>query len=133
MVVRLLAAIPSIADVGQEEMSALCTMRLWALTARSRCCSMRALAQRLGSPRAAAHFHLLMEEIGTAWPDPFCVSPPCSSRLTPDEACFTEMMRLSAWSDRPGFDRLLADLLPADERERLYLSASMVTGFTARC
>jgi hypothetical protein len=122
----MLATLPMLADFGRVDAFAVGSLRLWALTARSGCCSMRALSERLGSARAAAHFHLLMEEIGTVWPEPFCVSPPCSPRLSHDEACFAAMIGLAGLEDRPAFDRLLSDLIPAEERERLFLSASML-------
>jgi hypothetical protein len=38
------------------------------------------------------------------------------------------MLVLAAYGDRPAFDRLIADLLPGDERERLFLSFSVLSG-----
>jgi len=87
---------------------------------------MAPLAERLGGLRTAAHFHLLLEEIGAAWPDPFCVSPPCCPMLSHDEATFARMVSAAGQGDRPAFDEELKDLIPADARERLFLSTSMV-------
>ncbi len=86
-------------------------------------CPMQAVADRLGSVRAAARLHVLLEEVGAAWPDPFCIAPPCCPRLSHDEALALDMVRVAACGDRPAFDRLLEDMIPADMRERLYLSA----------
>ena len=45
-------------------------LRVWALIVRQRRCPLKVAAEHLGSLRAAAHFHLLLEEIGAAWPEP---------------------------------------------------------------
>jgi hypothetical protein len=37
------------------------------------------------------------------------------------------MMMLAHRGDRPGFDRLLSDLLPGDVRDRLYLSTGVLS------
>jgi len=97
-------------------------LRLWALASRLRWCPVGTVAQRLGSICAAAQLRLIIAQVGAAWPDPFCVAPPCSVRLSHDEATVAAMLSLAARDDRPGFDRLLADLLPFDVRERLFAS-----------
>ena len=67
----------------------------------------------------------MLEEVGAAWPEPFCVSPPCCPRLSHDEALILDMVRAAGRGDRPGFDRLLSDLLPADARDPLFTSAAL--------
>ena len=124
--VGMLAQVPRLDALAADQALAVAGLRLWAVMARMGGCPIKAAEERLGNARAAAHFHLLMEEIAAAWPEPFCVSPPCSPRLSHDEATLAEMVACAARGDRPGFDRLLGDLLPADERERLYLSAHML-------
>jgi hypothetical protein len=37
------------------------------------------------------------------------------------------MVALAGRADRPAFDRLLADLLPFDERERLFMSSTALS------
>lgn len=110
-----------------EQHRFISALRLWAVAARLRWCPIRTVTERLGSARAAAHFRLILEEVGAAWPDPFCVSPPCATHLSHDEATAVEMLHWAGRGDRPAFDRLLADLLPQDERERLFLSFSVFT------
>ena len=91
-------------------------------------CPMQAVADRLGSAAPAAHLHLMLEEVGAAWPEPFCVAPLCCPRLSHDEALIVDMVRARRRaSDRPGFDRLLAEMIPADMRDRLFLSASVLS------
>jgi hypothetical protein len=102
-------------------------LRLWVAERSRGRCATKAVGAALGSLRAAAHLHLLLEEVGAAWPEPFAVSPPCCRGLSHDEALLADMMRLGAAGDRPGFDRLLREMLPEDERERLFHSASVLS------
>lgn len=115
-----------VAGLDPEEARIAHGLRSWVAIRRSGRCPMEALAGRLGSLRAAAHFQLMLEEIAACWPDPFAVSPSCCACLSHDEATLAEMVRLGRAGDRPGFDRLLCEMLPGDARERLFLSAASV-------
>lgn len=121
-----LAAKREIGALPREEATVAHALRLWVVMRKGGRCAMTAVAGRLGTLRAAAHFHLLLEEIGAAWPEAFAVSPPCCRFLSHDEALLADMIRLGRAGDRPGFDRLLGEMLPQDERERLFLSASLL-------
>ena len=114
-------------SLGPEERRVAQALRLWVTVHRTGRCRMQAVGESLGSLRAAAHLHLLIEEIGAAWPEPFAVSPPCCRCLSHDEALLTDMIGLGGAGDRPGFDRLLGEMLPDDERERLFHSASVLS------
>ncbi|MDQ8756092.1 addiction module antidote protein [Sphingosinicella sp. LHD-64] len=127
MLIQALAETPDLRLVAAAEARTVMALRLWIVMGKLGHCPLRAITERLGCARAAAHLHLLMEEIGTAWPDPFCAASPCCPRLSHDEALALEMIRAGGRGDRPAFDRLLADMLPADVRERLYLSASVLS------
>lgn len=116
-----------IAALPPEEARIAHALRLWVVLRRDGRCAMKAVAGRLGSLSAAAHFHLMLEEIAVAWPEAFAVSPPCCRFLSHDEALLADMVRLGRAGDRPGFDRLLGEMLPGDERERLFLSASVLS------
>lgn len=126
MFAQLLARTPTVAELTADQARLVGGLRLWLVANRSRRCPIAAAGARLGSLRAGAHVHLLLEEIGAAWPDPFAVSPPCCPRLSHDEALLTIMFDFAGRGDRPGFDRLLSDLLPGDARERLYLSTTVL-------
>jgi hypothetical protein len=132
MTVRTLAYPMTMDALMPSSLQLVGALRFWALAIRLRWCPIRTVATRLGSLRAAAHLGLIVEEMGAAWPDPFCISPPCSPRLSHDEATAAAMLHRAARGDRPEFDRLLADLLPADARERLFHSffvlASLLDG-----
>lgn len=87
---------------------------------------MRDVAEQLGSLRAAAHLHLMLEEVASAWPEPFIVNPICCGRLSFDEALLTDLMRAARHQDRPEFDRLSEEMIPERQRESLFLSASVL-------
>jgi hypothetical protein len=127
MLAESLAATPDLRVMAATEARTVMALRLWIVMGKLGHCPLRAVTERLGCARAAAHLHLLLEEVGAAWPDPFCAAPPCCPRLSHDEALALEMIRAGGRRDRPGFDRLLADMLPADVRERLYLSAAVLS------
>lgn len=125
MLVESLARTPLMADLLAHEADVIGALRQWARAMRASQCPVAAAAARLGTRRAAAHLHLMLAEIGAAWPEPFAVSPPCCPRLSHDEALLADMTTLAIAGDRPGFDRLLCDLIPSDARERLFLSAGV--------
>jgi len=127
MFADLLARTPIVAELTECQARLVGGLRFWVVASRSGRCPIRAAGARLGSLRAGAHLHLLLEEIGAAWPDPFAVSPPCCPRLSHDEALLTRMLKLAGRRDWPDFDRLLSDLLPGDTRERLFLSTSVLS------
>lgn len=131
MLAQTLAETPDLRAMSVSEARTVMALRLWIVMAKLGHCPLRAVTERLGCARAAAHLHLLLEEIGAAWPDPFCAAPPCCPRLSHDEALAVAMIRTGGRRDRPAFDRLLADMLPADVRERLYLSATVLSGALA--
>jgi hypothetical protein len=116
---------PDIRDLEARDARLAAALRLWVVLSKLGRCPMQAVTDRLDSVRAAAHLHLLLEEIGAAWPDPFCIAPPCCPRLSHDEALALDMVRAAAREDRPAFDRLLQEMIPADMRDRLYLSAGV--------
>jgi hypothetical protein len=123
----MLVRTPDMRDLPAREARIAASLRLWVVLNKLGRCPMGAVADRLGNARAAAHLHLMLEEVGAAWPEPFCVAPPCCPRLSHDEALVIDMVRLGGRGDRPGFDRLLAEMIPADMRERLFLSASVLS------
>lgn len=127
MLAERIAALPRISTLAPPQARLVGAIRSWVVAHRLRQSPSGALKSRLGSARAAAHVEMLLAEIACAWPDPFAVAPPCCSCLSHDEALVAEMFGLAEAQDQPAFDRLLADLLPADERERLFLSMRVLS------
>lgn len=126
MLAEALVRTPDIRDLEAADARLAAALRLWVVLGKLGRCPLQAVADRLESARAAAHLHLLLEEVGAAWPDPFCIAPPCCPRLSHDEALALAMVRTAAREDRPAFDRLLEEMIPADMRERLYLTAGVL-------
>ena len=120
MLTQMLARRPKLHDLPAHPARIVSALRVSIVARQTRQCPLAAASARLGSRRAAAHLHLLMEEIGAAWPEP------CCGLLSHDEALVAEMIGLAADRNRPGFDRLLSDMLPDHVRERLYLSSNLL-------
>lgn len=127
MLAQLLGRTPELSELPRDQAVVVMGLRIWVEARKSGRCPIGAAGARLGSRGAGAHLHLLLEEIGAAWPDPFAVSPPCCRRLSHDEALVASMIEFAKTDDRPGFDRLLSDLLPGEARERLFLSAVVLS------
>jgi hypothetical protein len=123
MLDELLVRTPDFREMDRADIRLTAALRLWVVMTKLGRCPMQAVAGRLASPGAAVHLHTLLEEIGAAWPEPFCVAPPCCPCLSHDEALAVKMVQAAAAQDRPGFDRLLEEMITADMRERLFLSA----------
>jgi hypothetical protein len=107
------------------EAAVIAAIRLWALMTRIGRSSDRAVAEKLGSRGAATQCRLLLSEVAAAWPDRLIVSPPSAESLSHDEQTLLAMIDAARRGARPAFDRLLADLLPAAQREHLYVCARM--------
>ena len=122
MLVDRIATLPRTSSLAPAQARLVGGIRSWVAANRQGAVPAQAVEDRLGSARAAAHVELLLAEIACAWPDPFAVAPPCCPQLSHDEALIADMLALAVDKDRPGFDRLLVDLLPGDARERLFLS-----------
>lgn len=129
-IARLIQPIPlaSFPPVAQRLVTGL---RMWATANRAGKWPVPVLNDHLGCRRAAAHLQLVIEEIAQAWPEPFCLGPLCCRRASYDEVTLAGMAAAAADRDRPAFDRVCADLLGADARERLFLSISVVAAAIA--
>lgn len=121
--IALLARSPSLCCLPQDQANLVLAARLWVTMRKRGLDPSPAMTQRFGSSEAAWRFWLLMEETGTAWPEPFLVSPPCCRRLTHDEATLVEMAVHAAAGARAEALRLLGDMMPVESADRLHASA----------
>jgi hypothetical protein len=117
---------PDFREMDAPDIRLTAALRLWVVLTGLGRCPLPAVTGRLASADAAVRLQILLEEIGAAWPEPFCVAPPCCPRLSYDEALTVAMVRAATAGDRPAFDRLLEEMIPADMRDRLYLSAGVL-------
>jgi hypothetical protein len=105
--------------LNPEDRILLKAARLWVMLARSNRSPRPALAALLG--RAGPSFHLLMEQLIAAWPDPFTTYPPCALAVSPDEQA---LLTLVAEARDGAAAPALADMLAESERARLALTAA---------
>ncbi|HEV7661713.1 MAG TPA: hypothetical protein VGO55_17875 [Allosphingosinicella sp.] len=118
----LLVRTPDFREMDAPDIRLTAALRLWMVLTRLGLCPMPAVAGRLASAGAAVRLHILLEEIGAAWPEPFCVAPPCCSRLSHDEAL------ASRWSAPP--PRRIAR--PSTACSRKCSPPTPATGFSRR-
>lgn len=78
------------------------------------------VSARLGSVALSNQLSLVVEAMGQAWPEPFCVSRPCCGRLSPDETMFVGMVRSGMRGNRAAFDRQTSEMLAEDARTLIY-------------
>lgn len=124
MVLGQLTKNARIDELSEAESALIVTARLWVALRKREIDPGPVMQTRLGSDRAAWQLWLLMEEVGTAWPDPFMVSPPCCRNLSFDEVTLLAMLRHARSGERAHFGRLLEEMLPDEICERLYTSAA---------
>ena len=76
--IDLLARSPDLRALPAWEARVAVTLRLWVVMNKLGRCPLQAMAEKLESRRAAAHLHLMLEEVGAAWPEPASGSPPAA-------------------------------------------------------
>jgi hypothetical protein len=121
LTVRSFTPLPLCALPGEARVR-LKAARMWVMLARHQRSARLPLAALLGG--SAAAFAQLMEQMVAAWPDPFTTYPPCSVAISPDEATLLSLLDCAGRGDSAAADSLLADLLPATERQRLFAQAA---------
>jgi hypothetical protein len=109
---------PATPVLAPEDRILLKAARLWVMIARGNRSPRPALAALLGP--AAASFHLLMEQLVAAWPDPFTTFPPCATAVSPDEHSLLTLVAEA----RHGTCESLTDMLAAPQRTRLAATAA---------
>lgn len=127
MLDQLFAPPPRLADLVPEEAALIMAARRWVMAQRhERMCPLQAAAIQLGCLNAARSLHLLLAQIGAAWPDPVAVATPCCAVLTHDEATLVGIVIAARRHSRPVFDALLCEMLDQDARDRLHSAARML-------
>jgi hypothetical protein len=124
MIDQLLALPPRLVDLVPNEAALIMAARRWVMAQRhERMCPLQAAARQLGCLDAARSLHMLLAQIGAAWPDPVAVAPPCCAVLTHDEATLVGIVIAARRHSRPVFDALLCEMLDQDARDRLHAAA----------
>lgn len=117
-------ATPTLGTLADDSERLLRAMRLWRIFAQTRRSPRPALVALLGP--AAMQFSLLMEAVLMAWPEVFTTFPPCAHQISPDEAAIMALLAHAEADELASAHALLVDLLPADERTRLWQAACRV-------
>lgn len=116
---------PRLSDLTAGQAVVIRAVRQSIMAQRNRrTCPLQAAAAQLGSVRASHALHILLVSVGSAWPDPFAIAPPCCPGLTHDESTLLGMVVAARNHGRPVFDALLCEMLPEDARDRLFAAAS---------
>ena len=124
MLTTLFAPPPRTADLQPEHACLIAALRRWVMAQRHEGrCPLQAAAAQLGCMQAARALHLLLAQVGAAWPDPVAIAPPCCAVLTHDEATILSLIVASRDHGRPVFDALLCEMLNEDARDRLFGAA----------
>src|SRR3546814_12969913 len=88
---------------------------------------------RLGSEEAAERFLDLIGGMGSVWPEPVYVNPPCCPKLSYDEMMVLDLLTAAVRSDRQAFDDFLRDMLPPAACDTLYAAPGAFVTVFASC
>lgn len=78
------------------------------------------LLRYLGNLEAIRPFHVLSDEVGRAWPEPFVLNMPCQPRCSYDEMLLLDLTAAAADDDRCAFEQFLSDMVPLSGREAIW-------------
>lgn len=107
-------------DVEPVAMRLVIATRLAVLCQRRDVDPLPLLTQRMGCQRIAIGLMHLVAVTGSAWPEAFSLSPPCSRTLSHDEALLAAMAEAVTFDDRVAFDRCSRDMIGEDSRDFLW-------------
>lgn len=125
MLAQLFAPPPRLANLAPEQACLISASRRWVMAQRHGTrCPLQAAAAQLGCLQAARALHLLLAQVGAAWPDPVAIAPPCCGVLTHDEVTILGLVLAARHHGRPVFDALLCEMLNTDARDILFAAAA---------
>ncbi|MFV0643342.1 MAG: hypothetical protein ACK5NN_02390 [Sphingomonadaceae bacterium] len=81
------------------------------------------LARSLGNAGAAWGFHVFLDEVFRAWPDPIALNPPCQPRFSYDEMLLVDLSTAAARNDRASFDKFCEDMIGKSGRNAIWHAA----------
>lgn len=114
------SALPAVRDLPAAPAQAILALRYAILCRRLGQDPLPELERRWGHSAAARRFTVLVEVIGTMWPEPFAVAPPCCQKLSFDEALLADMVTSARIDDRRRFDLQSAEMFGSDARDMLF-------------
>ena len=128
MTLHALLATPDLNEISPVHARLVCAMRYVHLSRCRRTYCRRALAAQLGSADAVRPFHVLMDEVGRAWPEPIALNPPCQMRLSYDEMLLLDLCTAAARNQRAVFDDLIVDMIGRAGHNAIWAVARRLMG-----
>ena len=118
-----LTATPDLRTVQPIQARLVCGMRYNHVSRRVNDYSHRGLARYLGSHYAIQSFHVFMDEVGRAWPEPITLNSPCQPAFSYDEMLLTMLCTAAARDDRTKFDELIRDMVGNGQRRAIWAAS----------
>lgn len=111
---------PRLLDMDSRNARLILAARSWCMFRHARQDPLPRIRGYLMSGSVAMRFALTMDAVQQLWPEPFCVHRPCCPVASVDELLLVHSIKLATTGERPEFDELFGDMLPADARDLLY-------------
>ncbi len=111
---------PTLAALSPTAARFVLALRLAVILEQRGCDALTPLTQRLGSARMAAAMIDAAATVGRLWPDRFCLSPPCCSRVSHNEMLLGELADHAARRDTRAFHATARDYLSDARAASLY-------------
>lgn len=120
---RCITSTPDIRCIPQQQVKLVCALRYVHKSRHDRSYRPEKLAVFVGSMKGVQHFHVLLDEIGRAWPETIYLNCPCQPQLSYDEMLIVDLMTAAGGNDRRSFDRLIEDMVAASMRNAIWCAA----------
>lgn len=119
----MLTYTPDIRSVPPIHARLVCAIRYTHVSRKADSYSHANLAQYLGSKCAVRSFHVFMDEVGRAWPDPIALHSPCQPEFSYDEMLLVDLATAAARNERDRFDRFARDMISESGRNAIWQAA----------
>jgi len=129
-VLELLKSNERLTDLDPGTAAIIRAIRTWVVLGRAG--HMPAAGMQWVEPaEATARLRVLIEMVGSAWPDAVALSPPCCRLLSHDEATLANLISHTRTGNRRGFDRECHEMLDWDARCRIWDAMRVLLGVAA--
>jgi len=131
MVLELLKRNTRLEDVEAGTAGIIRAIRTWVVLHKAERSPFDPMVPHFGSAEATARLRVLIEMVGTAWPDAVALAPPCCRLLSHDEATLAALLAHARTGNRRGFDRECHEMLDWDARCRIWVAMRVLLGVAA--
>ncbi len=127
-IAKLITPLPDLMSLGKAEAQTIVALRVAVMSQKCFRDARPYLQERLGSELAVSRFLIMVEAIGSAWPESVKIGRACCPHTMPDEILLLNMLRCAVQGNRPSFDALICEMIDPCSRDRIYLD---MTNFAA--